>query len=160
MSLHVAIAKQIAADIEAGGVGAFGVALTPVVSCADFDWPLEEADSLRCDVVPADIRSGKETRATLTYETQTTVLLRYKFAATERESDSKFDVDTVDEYIAILHRIHEYFWNRSLSGIASLIWNPENSQIRAQFSSKMLREHGQYSGWLTIGYDKTREPNT
>lgn len=128
-------------------------------SYADWDWVLEsDFNSLRIDVVPASFTSELNTRGKLQYVCSVNVLLRKKMVAGDREATGDIDESSVDALVEDLQTIHEHFApsqltsgkdGLSLTNFQAARWLPE-SAIRELWSPVMLKDHSQFSGWLTV----------
>lgn len=121
--------------------------------------------TLRIDVVPNTCQSELFDRGSHLYECNVSILLRKRIPVGDR-TNGKINNSVIDKYIEDLQEIHEYFApsQPNLSGlrlasVQQARWLPA-SGIKAPYSRKVLREHGQYSGWLNVVYGYPRQFGT
>lgn len=155
-SVLMQVATAIATELE--NATTFSETLSPVVSGADFDTKLESLGTLRVDVCPASAKSTLQARGRLKYTVAVDVLVRKKFAAADRETDGQIKMTSLATLLELVEGIGEYFapcqpnqTGRRLTTLTDAAWD-SSSEIKANYSRKMLREAGQFSGWITLVY--------
>lgn len=155
-SILVEVATAISTELE--NATTLSETLQPVLSGADFDAKLEELDTLRVDVCPVSAKSTLLARGRLKYTVAVDVLVRKKFGSSDRESDGQIKFASLAAMLELVEEIGEYFApcqpnqdGRRLSTLTDAAWDA-SSEVRANYSRKMLRENGQFSGWITLVY--------
>lgn len=159
-SVLVTVAQAVSDELLAATT--LGVDLTPVLSGADFDAQLAELGTLRVDVVPISCKSELLTRSKLQYTAQVDVLVRKKFAANDRETNGQIKYSSLTAMLALMEKIAEYFvpaqpnqTGRQLTTMTEATWDG-GSEIKTNYSRKMLRESGQFSGWVSLVFKVTK----
>lgn len=162
------VLEQVATAIadELDDATTLSQSLSPVLSGADFDTLLQDVGELRVDVCPVSCKATLQARGRLKYVAIVDVLIRRKFAAADRESDGSVKFAELAEMLELVEEVGEYFApcqpnqsGRQLSTLTNAAWEP-TSEIKANYSRKMLREAGQFSGWITLAYSLSKVAGT
>lgn len=134
-------------------------------SYADWDDLLADFTKMRLDVVPASCPTDHFSRSKLQYTCTVNALLRRKIGDDDYDS-GRVKTSVVDALVEDLQTIHEYFApsqpsqnGRRLTSVPSARWLPA-SGIKAPYSRKMLRDHAQFSGWVSLVYGVPRSFGT
>lgn len=162
------VLEQVATAIadELDDATTLSQSLSPVLSGADFDTLLQDVGELRVDVCPVSAKSTLQARGRLKYVVSVDVLVRRKFAAADRESDGSIKFSELAEMLELVEEIGEYFapcqpnqTGRRLTTLTDAAWD-SSSEIKSNYSRKMLRENGQFSGWVTLVYSLSKVAGT
>jgi len=132
--------------------GTFAKEFTPEISY-DTDLILEDASTIRVDVVPASLVQVPDSRVSLRYEVGVDVAVRYRFGTSDQETDGKVSVDKAGAYLALLEELAEYLAdpdNRKPSTKAMAVWS--SNDIRTPWVSEHLRNNRQYTGIFRANY--------
>ena len=120
----------------------------------DTELLLEDADSVRVDVVAGGMSCVSDSRVSLAYECDVDIALRYRFGvAATVAADGSIDIDDIEDYLDVLEEIGEYLAdpdNRSLATKTSATWL--RNTILMPWVPEHLRTNRQYTGILRATY--------
>jgi len=120
----------------------------------DTELALEDLDTLHVDVVAAALACQADSRASLRYEVQVDVAVRYRFGQDETDGlDGSIETDEVEPYLDLLEEIAETLAdpdNRALSNKTTAVWIA--NELRAPWVPEHLRTLRQYTGILRATY--------
>ena len=106
------IATIVTDALNSAPDGTFSQSFEAVRSYADWELPLEEnqGGTLMVDVVPVGKLDGDiETRGSLSYSPAVDIAVRLGLGPEKRSVNGRFDVAEVDELVAFVQSIAEYF---------------------------------------------------
>lgn len=133
--------------------GSFTKSATPIVSY-DTELPLDEANTIRVDVVAAGMTSESESRISLRYNVLIDVAVRFKFdPSTQIFATGKIGLSHIEGFVDYLEELAEHLAkpaNRALTGKTDATWL--RNEIRAPWIPEHIREHRQYTGILRATY--------
>ncbi len=128
-------------------------------SYADWELPLDDADKgeLRCDVVPVNNpKTELDGRTSLGYTLACDLILRQKLNTPHQDAQTgRITLPTVDDLVGLLLELHEFFCVDRFGNLDDYVW--EETEIRAAYIAKHLREHRQFTGICRIGFSTSRE---
>lgn len=138
-------------------------ALTVRRSYPDWDDDFKGLDSLAVDVV--FVSSGAsggdlvelDADSRLTTDPAVDVAVRYRFAATDRESDGRFKNTSVDRFVSLVEDVHEVLAGERMQAlsITGLSANWLDTSVRTYCDYKRLRE-GVFLGVVRIKYNVSK----
>lgn len=118
---------------------------------ADWDEKLEDLDTIHVDVMPAGFYKAElETRATTVFGCLIWIVVRKRFTDQEQLDDNTIDPDKIDEMVALCEAIHLLLAAERLATFDDAAW--DETMVKTEFDRKHLREHGQFTGVLRVGY--------
>lgn len=150
----VDVAEAVKEEIKL--VSPISRAITPKRLYVDFDVPLEEIGQLRVDVMPKNVsRTELYARGITHYEASVTIGVRYRFGPERRTAFGEVESSEIDNLILLVQQLHDYFVDegngRRLSTYTVAVWR--ETELLYWFDPKHLREHSQFTGLLSVGYD-------
>jgi len=119
----------------------------------DTELVLEDLDTLHVDLVAAGLSTIPESRASLEYNAQIDVAVRYRFGVLEHDTDGSIDVEEIAPYLALLEEIGEFLAdpdNRRPPLKADAVWI--GNELRAPWVPEQLRTNRQYTGIMRVTY--------
>ena len=133
-------------------------------SYGDWEDKLEDIQTkLRIDVVPQSCQSELFNRASHEYRVEISVLLRKRFGPGDQRG-GRIENDLIDQLVGDLQKVHEYFVPSQstqsglrLTAVQQARWL--EGSVMAPYSRKMLRDHGQYSGWCKVVFGYAKAPD-
>lgn len=154
MSVSIDVADAIVASLNAHD---FGVEFEAERNYADWDEPLEQV-GMRVDVMPAGFKSAELlTRDSTLFGCLTWIVVRKKFGEPDKLDDNKVDTAKVDEMVTLLEAIHLWLAPNALLGkdghlpsLPEAAW--DETVVNLEYDRKHLRESGQFTGILRVGY--------
>jgi hypothetical protein len=140
------------AVMELLATGTFSKTIDPQVSY-DTELLLENAGTLRVDVVAAALTAVADSRISLRYEAGIDIAVRYRFGLSEQETTGAVDVKEVGAFLQLLEEIGEHLAtpaNRHLPLKVMATWI--SNEIRFPWVPDHLRQQRQYTGILRATY--------
>lgn len=138
-------------------------ALTVRRSYPDWDDDFKGLDSLAVDVV--FVSSGAsggdlvelDSETTLNTDPAIDVAVRYRFEASDRESDGRFKNTSVDRFVSLIEDIHEVLAGERMQAlsITGLSANWLDTSVRTYCDYKRLRE-GVFLGVVRVRYNASK----
>lgn len=156
-SPHTDITNGVAAAINGA---TWSRTLSAVTSFADWTEELKDLGTLRCDVVgwPKPV-VRMDTPSSLDHSIIVTIGVRYRAAATDRDSTGRIATATLQGLVDLLYEIAEYFapgptrLGRPLSGVPSAAMDPDRPvEIVFAYHPKHLLDWGQYTGLVRLRF--------
>jgi hypothetical protein len=135
----------------------FGIPFEAERNYADWDEVLQSV-GFRVDVMPAGYKSAELlNRAEIKYGCLAYIVVRNKFGDEDKLDDNKIDPDKIDEMVELCEAIHEWLApnqsqgrNGHLPSFPDAAW--DETVVTTEFDRKHLRESGQFTGVLRVGY--------
>jgi len=132
--------------------------VTPLVaerSYADWDLALEDAGTLRADIVQAGYaKIEMATRGEIRYEPFVDVGIRKRFGEGDQAANGRIDVADIDALVLLVEEVNEFFLGEILSDSRGSAWKA--CAIRANPVTKHLRELRQFTGILRLTFDSLK----
>lgn len=156
------VADAIVAELNAAaGSGAFGdefVAMQARRSYACEDMKLRDVGVLRVDVIPSVWQTELATRNSVKHTIGCDIGVRYRFPDDFQDAETGLvDSAPVDDLVALLHQLWEYFMPatdsgdpRQLTDLPGAAW--ESTEIKAPFVPQHLEEMQQYTGIVQVTF--------
>lgn len=123
-------------------------------SYADWDDELSERDTLRIDVVPVDSPTvDLQTRGSIRWSVGVDIAVRKRFGTDARTPDKgRLANAKIDALIGLVEEFAAYFVTDRFASLeaSSVAW--QSTTIPALYISEHLRQYGQFTGLIRLGF--------
>jgi len=154
----VEISKAVTDDINSN-VSTFSVDFEEAnrFYAGSLDEELKDLEVLHVDVVPVGYATSElDDRNHWLFRCSADIGVRKRFRYSERDQNTGRILSAdADCLVDLVQEIFEFFSPRTLSNYTQANWH--ECVIRAAYSKRDIRQHGQFTGIVRVTYDVTKE---